>query len=363
METHVVIMAGGIGSRLWPVSVPELPKQFIDLLGVGKSLLQMTVERFLPVCNLKNIWIVTSDRYVDLVRKQIPGLPDGHILAEPEPRSTAPCIAYACWKINREDPEANIIVTPADAVVLNEQKFSNVIRKALNFTAKNDCIVTIGIEPTRPETGYGYIHAEEYNLEEIVKVRSFEEKPDLFRAKSYLAAGNYFWNAGIFVWNVKTIVAQLKQHAPGIAAIMDRIAESFGTEEETITLQKLFPTCEKISIDYAVMEKADCIYVIASDFGWSDLGTFTSIKDFIPSSDKISASGQEAVESECSENKVIGRDVRLYRCEGCLIHAGDAKTVIVQGLSNYIVAVKNGNVLVCSLGDEQHIKEYSQKKP
>ena len=232
METHVVIMAGGIGSRLWPVSVPELPKQFIDLLGVGKSLLQMTVERFLPVCNLKNIWIVTSDRYVDLVRKQIPGLPDGHILAEPEPRSTAPCIAYACWKINREDPEANIIVTPADAVVLNEQKFSNVIRKALNFTAKNDCIVTIGIEPTRPETGYGYIHAEEYSLEEIVKVRSFEEKPDLFRAKSYLSAGNYFWNAGIFVWNVKTIVAQLKQHAPGIAAIMDRIAESFGTKEE-----------------------------------------------------------------------------------------------------------------------------------
>lgn len=359
METHVVIMAGGIGSRLWPVSVPELPKQFIDLLGVGKSLLQMTVERFQPVCNLKNFWIVTSDRYVDLVKKQIPGLPAEHILAEPVPRSTAPCIAYACWKINKVSPDANIIVTPADAVILNEQKFSNVVRKALNFTAQSDNIVTVGIKPLRPETGYGYIFAEENKPETIVKVREFKEKPDLATAQSYLDAGSYFWNAGIFIWNVRTIVAQLQEHAPSIAGLMDKIAESFGTEDETPTLHRLFPTFEKISIDYAVMEKSAHIYVIACDLGWSDLGSYSSIKESI----SPSREGCCPKPSEKPDNKVIGRDVRLFDCEGCLVHAEDAKTVIVQGLRDYIVVVKNGNVLVCSLGDEQHIKEYSQKQP
>lgn len=363
METHVVIMAGGIGSRLWPVSVSELPKQFIDLLGVGKSLLQMTVQRFLPVCNLKNFWVVTSDRYVDLVKKQIPGLPADHILAEPVPRSTAPCIAYACWKINRVCPEANIVATPADAVVLNEQKFSNLVRKALNFTAVGTNIVTVGIKPLRPQTGYGYIFAAENKPEEIVKVREFKEKPDLKTAKSYLEDGHYFWNAGMFIWNVRTILKELRAHAPGIAGIMDEIAESFGTDQEVPTLRKLFPTCEKISIDYAVMEKSDNIFVIAADLGWSDLGSYSSIKEFISVPDEPLAGAPVRKVPEESRNKAIGRDVRLFDCQGCLVHAEDAQTVIVQGLRDYIVAVKNGRVLVCSLSDEQRIKDYSQSKP
>lgn len=358
METHVVIMAGGIGSRLWPLSTAEKPKQFIDLLGIGKTLLQMTVERYLPVCSLENFWIVTSGRYVGIVREQLPGIPDRQILAEPEPRNTAPCIAYACWRIQRDHPEANIVVTPADALVINVEKFSNVLRKALNFTQAHESIVTVGIKPSRPETGYGYICAEEDRPEEVVKVRAFKEKPDLITAKSYLAAGNYFWNAGIFIWNVRTIIAQMREHAPSIAAVMDRIAPSFGTSDEEETLRRFFPTCEKISIDYAVMEKSDRIHVIACELGWSDLGSYTSIKEHIPAADDDPVPDAGSEEAEICGNKIIGRDVRLFGCEGCLIHADDAKTVMVQGLTDYIVAVKDGNVLVCSLGKEQNIKEY-----
>ena len=214
MNTHVVIMAGGIGSRLWPVSTPEMPKQFIDLLGVGKSLIQLTVERFLPVCNHSGIWVVTSEKYVDTVRKQLPRIPEDQILAEPVPRNTAPCIAYACWKIMQKDPDANIVVTPSDALVLKTGKFADSIRKALNFTESSDSIVTIGIHPDRPETGYGYICSTSTEEDKIVKVSEFKEKPDKATAEKYLAAGNYFWNAGIFVWSVKTIVKELRKFAP-----------------------------------------------------------------------------------------------------------------------------------------------------
>ena len=227
MDTHVVIMAGGIGSRLWPVSTPQMPKQFIDLLGIGKTLIQMTMERFLPVCNIQNFWVVTSKGYVDTVKQQLPDIPENHILAEPEPRNTAPCIAYACWKIHAVNPDANIVVTPADALVINVQKFAAAVRKALNFTDGSNRIVTVGIEPSRPDTGYGYVCAEEKKLDEIVKVREFKEKPDLLTAEKYYKAGNYFWNAGIFIWNARTISSQMKTHAPQIAGIMDRIAASF----------------------------------------------------------------------------------------------------------------------------------------
>ncbi len=359
METHVVIMAGGIGSRLWPVSTPEKPKQFIDLLGIGKTLIQLTVDRFTPVCDLKNFWVVTSERYVPVVREQLPDIPAGQILAEPEPRNTAPCIAYACWKISAGHPDANIVVTPADALIINEQKLSNIIRKALNFTAEGGRIVTVGIEPSRPETGYGYIFAEEKRSDEIVKVREFKEKPDLATAREYLAAGTYFWNAGIFVWNARTIIAQMRVHAPGIAGVMDRIAASFGTEGEGAAVRELFPTCEKISIDYAVMEKSDEIYVIPCDLGWSDLGSFSSIKEHVP----VSADCHVPESEVCrAADKVIGGDVRLFDCKGCIVHAEDAGTVVVKGLENYIVAVKGGNVLVCPLADEQKIKEYSASK-
>lgn len=338
-------MAGGIGSRLWPASTPAMPKQFIDLLGVGKSLIQLTVERFLPLCSESNFWVVTSEKYVATVREQLSFIPSEQILAEPEARNTAPCIAYACWKIAKKHPDANVVVTPADALVLHTALFTDMIGKALERSAMSSDIVTVGIKPTRPDTGYGYICAESVETGSLVKVREFEEKPYLETAKEYLSAGNYFWNAGIFVWNAHTISSQLRLHAPQIAGIMDRLAPSFYTPDEPAALKKLFPQCEKISIDYAVMEKSEDIYVIAGDLGWSDLGGWSSV-------------GQH-LELDAEGNGKVGTDVRLYGCKGCTVYAGEAKRVVVQGLENYIVAAKDGNILVCAKAEEQHIREYS----
>lgn len=341
-------MAGGIGSRLWPISTVSVPKQFIDVLGVGKTMIQLTAERFSSLCPMENIWVVTGEKYVDTVRKQLPGLPEDNILAEPEPRNTAPCIAYACWKIAQRCPDANIVVTPSDALVLKTDKFSGIIRKAVDAVGASDAIVTVGIKPTRPETGYGYICACAAEEDVVTEVSSFKEKPDLETAERYLAAGNYFWNAGIFVWNVRTVVAALREHAPQIAGIMDRIAPSFYTENEQAALRELFPQCDKISIDYAVMEKSSNISVIASDLGWSDLGTWCSVG--------------EHLEADALGNKAVGPDVRLFGCRNVIVHAADAKRVVVQGLDDYIVAEKDGSILVCSLGHEQDIKEYSADK-
>ena len=348
-HTNIVIMAGGIGSRLWPVSTPEMPKQFIDLLGVGKSLLQLTVERFRSVAGIAGMWVVTSENYVDIVRKQLPEMPADHILAEPVPRNTAPCIAYACWRIMREDPEANIVVTPSDAIVLKTELFSEIISKALEFTASSSSIVTVGIHPDRPETGYGYICSSSKEECNIVKVNEFREKPDRETAERYLAAGNYFWNAGIFVWSVSTIVDQMRRHAPQIAGMMDKIARTFGTEEEKAALSEFFPQCDKISIDYAVMEKSDSIYVISADLGWSDLGSWTSAGSHI-------AEGTDG-------NRVVGKDVRLIDSEGCIVHAEDCKKVVVKGLKDYVVACRGGNLLVCPAADEQKIKDYAADVP
>lgn len=348
-HTNIVIMAGGIGSRLWPVSTPEMPKQFIDLLGVGKSLLQLTVERFRSVAGIAGMWVVTSENYVDIVRKQLPEMPADHILAEPVPRNTAPCIAYACWRIMREDPEANIVVTPSDAIVLKTELFSEIISKALEFTASTSSIVTVGIHPDRPETGYGYICSSSKEECNVVKVNEFREKPDRETAERYLAAGNYFWNAGIFVWSVSTIVDQMRRHAPQIAGMMDKIAGTFGTEEEKAALAEFFPQCDKISIDYAVMEKSDSIYVISADLGWSDLGSWTSAGSHI-------AEGPDG-------NRVVGNDVRLIDSEGCIVHAEECKKVVVKGLKDYVVACRGGNLLVCPAADEQKIKDYAADAP
>jgi len=345
MKNHVVIMAGGIGSRLWPLSTPETPKQFIDILGVGKSLIQLTVERFLPVCDPDRFWVVTSEKYVDIVREQLPAIPEDQILAEPEARNTAPCIAYASWKIAQKDPEANIVVTPADALVLKTSEFAATIAQALAFTEGSNAIVTVGIAPTRPETGYGYIHATEAVKGQVVKVSEFKEKPNLATAESYLADGHYFWNAGIFVWNVNTIVAELRAHAPQIAGVMDRLAPSFYTDGEAAALKALFPTCDKISIDYAVMEKSKNIHVIAEDLGWSDLGSWGSIKTHIA--------------PDADGNAVIGGDVRLFGCKDCFVHTAGEKTVVVEGLEGYIVAESADRLLVCRLSQEQRIKEFS----
>ena len=347
MDTQIVIMAGGIGSRLWPASTPRMPKQFIDLLGVGKTLIQLTVDRFLPVCPIENFWVVTSARYVDIVREQLPGIPADQILAEPEPRNTAPCIAYACRKIAVRHPRANIIVTPADALVLKTDIFADTIRAALAFTDGSDAIVTIGIRPTRPETGYGYIHAEQARIGAIVKVSEFKEKPDLVTAKAYLEDGSYFWNAGIFVWNVQKISKELSVNAPGIWEMMDRIAPSFYTDGEPAALAEWFPLCEKISIDYAVMEKSRSIYVIAEDLGWSDLGSWGSIMTHL--------------QADSEGNAVVGEDVRLFECKDCLVHVPGEKTVVIQGLEGYVVVEADRRLLVCRLSEEQRIKEFSQK--
>jgi len=276
-HNHVVIMAGGVGSRLYPISTPEHPKQFLDLLDCGKTLIQLTYDRFLRTDADAQFWVVTSANYIHFIREQLPGIPEDHILAEPEARNTAPCIAYACWKIRRKDPQANIVVTPADAYVPDCDAFAATMRTALDFTATRPAIVCVGINPTYPHTGYGYIHAPGAT-DGVVKVASFKEKPSLEVAQAYLDEGGYFWNAGIFVWNVATIEAELRRYAPQICGVMDELAPSLFTPAEPAELARLFPTCEKISIDYAVMEKSDDVHMIPGHWMWSDLGSFEAIE-------------------------------------------------------------------------------------
>ena len=340
-------MAGGVGSRFWPLSTPEYPKQFIDILGCGRTLIQLTVDRFNGICPIENFWVVTNAKYVDIVKEQIPGIPANHILAEPEARNTAPCIAWACWKIKAEDENANIVVTPSDAVVMNPEEFRRVIKNALAFTEEKDAIVTIGIKPSRPETGYGYVQFAEQVKGEIHKVEVFKEKPNLETAKEYLADGHYLWNAGIFVWNVNTITNSITKYNSQIAGLMNRIAKSFGSSEEENVVEGLFPLCEKISIDYAVMEPAskdEMVYTHPADFGWSDLGNWASLHD--------------KLQKDIHGNGVIG-NVKLYECNNCVVHAEDVKKVVLQGLDGYIFSEKNGQILLCRREEEQRIRDFS----
>ena len=346
MQNHVVIMAGGVGSRFWPMSTPEYPKQFVDVLGTGKTMIQMTVERFAPLCPMSNFWVVTSEPYVAMVREQLPEIPVENIIAEPCARNTAPCIAYACWKIRMSDPYANIVVTPADAMVQDVNEFRKVIGHALDFTAAGCRIVTVGITPTRPETGYGYIKEGEHVVDGIHKVQSFREKPSLEVAQSYLDEGGYLWNAGIFVWKAQTITDAIRTHAPSLAALMDQMAQSFYSEEEHDAVARLFPTCEKISIDYAVMEKADNIYTIPADFGWSDLGTWGSLWTL-----------KEKTEEG---NAIVGEDVRMIDSKDCIVHAPGSKSVVLQGLEDSIVVERDGRLLICKLSEEQRIKDFKK---
>ncbi len=343
MNNHIVIMAGGIGSRFWPLSTPEYPKQFIDILGCGRTLIQLTADRFEGLCPKENFWVVTNAAYVDIVRRQLPDMPESHILAEPAARNTAPCIAWACWRIRQEDPTANVVVTPADAVVMNPVEFRRVIGNALAFTEKSDAIVTIGIKPSRPETGYGYVECGARCAEfgEICTVKAFKEKPQREVAEQYLQAGNYLWNAGIFVWNVDTITSAIHAYKPNIAADMERM-------KSEADVQEVFPQCEKISIDYAVMEPAAAdgkVYTHPADFGWSDLGNWASLHD--------------KLQKDSANNGAVG-NVRLYECRDCVVHAEDAEKVVLQGLEGYIVSAKGGRLLVCKRSEEQRIKEFSQ---
>ena len=339
-------MAGGVGSRLWPVSTPSYPKQFIDLLGTGRTMIQMTVDRFLPLAPMENFWVVTSKAYADIVRRQLPEIPEGHILSEPVGRNTAPCIAYACRKVAKAAPDANVIVTPSDALVADTAKFSEMLKIAVGAVSEGGKIVTIGIKPTRPETGYGYICAGNDLQGTLVKVSAFKEKPDLATAKRYLAEGNYYWNAGIFVWNVATINAQLRRYAPGVAEVIDAVEPYLFTDKEDEALSENFPRCEKISIDYAVMEKSPDIYVVAGNPCWSDLGTWEALKEHIP--------------ADAAGNSAVGtRDIRLFDCKDCIVHVSGEGSVVIQGLEGYIVSRQGDNLLVCRLDHEQSIRDYS----
>ncbi|MGP1625902.1 mannose-1-phosphate guanylyltransferase [Prevotella koreensis] len=347
-KNHLVIMAGGIGSRFWPMSTDECPKQFIDVLGVGRSLLQLTMDRFSGVVDAENIWVVTNGRYADMVKEQLPDIPSNHVLCEPCRRNTAPCIAYVSWRIKSQDPKANIVVTPSDHVVTNVEEFRRVIKHCLNFTEDNDAIVTLGMKPTRPETGYGYIQADlsqsSVRNKEIFRVDSFKEKPDLSRAKEYIKDKSYFWNAGIFIWNVTTIVNAFRIFQPTLSKIFEGMQDVFGTDKEQEIIDKRYPECQNISVDYAIMEKVEEIFVCPSDFGWSDLGTWGALL--------------MQTKRDLYGNSVIGENVQLYETKNCIVHTLQNKKVVIQGLDGYIVAEQDGKLLICKLSEEQRIKDF-----
>ena len=349
-NTHLVIMAGGVGSRFWPMSTPDYPKQFIDVLGCGRTLLQLTMDRFEGICPPENIWVVTSDKYADEVKRQLPELDDDHILREPCRRNTAPCIAYVSWKIKSRDPHANMVVTPSDHVVMNVKEFQRVVNSALKFKNKSDAILTLGITPNRPETGYGYIEADlsypSINNKEIYRVDSFKEKPNLATAERYLKKNSFFWNSGIFIWNVNTVVNALRVYQPSISKVFERMLPYYFTDKEQEMINEQFPTCESISIDYAIMEKADEIFVFPASFGWSDLGTWGSLHN--------------NTQHDAHNNSLIGENIHMYESRNCIVHTTQEKKVVVQGLDGYIVAEKDNTLLICRLTEEQRIKEFSE---
>ena len=348
-NNHLVIMAGGVGSRFWPMSTTEKPKQFIDVLGVGKTLIQLTVERFGDLVAQENIWVVTNQKYAPIVEEQLPNIPKANILCEPCRRNTAPCIAYVSWRIKSNDPKANIVVTPSDHIVMDITEFQRVIKDCMRFTSETDAIVTLGMKPNRPETGYGYIQADlstsSLRNKEIYRVDSFREKPDLKTAMEYIKKNYYFWNAGIFIWNVNTIVNAFRIYEPAMAKIFESMQSVYGTDKEQAFINERFPECENISVDYAIMEKAEEIFVCPADFGWSDLGTWGSLH------------GQS--KKDLYGNATIGQNISLIESHNCIVHTTQEKKVVIQGLDGYIIAEKDDTLLICKLSEEQRIKQFS----
>ena len=342
-------MAGGVGSRFWPMSTTDRPKQVIDVLGTGRTLLQLTLDRFTGIVDPENVWIVTNMKYADIVHEQLPEVPRTNILCEPCRRNTAPCIAYVSWRIKKKDPKANIVVTPSDHIVMDTMEFKRVIAQCMKFTGETDAVLTLGMKPSRPETGYGYIQADlSYSSprnKEIYRVDSFREKPDLETALRYIKNKSYFWNAGIFIWNVNTIVNAFRVYQPAMSKIFDDMMDVYGTEHEQEEIDRRFPECESISVDYAIMEKAEEIFVCPADFGWSDLGTWGSLL--------------MQTKHDMYGNSIIGDNISVYDTSNCIIHAMNEKRVVVQGLDGYIVAEEDGRLLICQLAEEQRIKQFS----
>jgi len=345
-NNYCVIMAGGIGARFWPMSTSTHPKQFIDILGTGETLIQQTYNRFLEVCPSENIYVVTSEEYRDLVKEQLPALSDSQILGEPSRRNTAPCIAYANHKIFKKNPEARIVVAPSDHIILKQDVFTKVINEALDTVGENDWLMTIGIKPNRPDTGYGYIQYNDesniHKISDINKVKTFTEKPNLELAKTFVESGDFLWNAGIFIWSLKSINKSFEEYLPEVNQLFVSGADVYDTENEKAFIDKTYSICPNISIDYGVMEKAQNVYVYAADLGWSDLGTWGSLF-------AINEKNED-------NNAIIGDNVMTYNTSNCIINVPNDKLVVVQGLDDYIVASQDDSILICKKENEQMIR-------
>ena len=347
-NNYCVIMAGGVGSRFWPMSRTSHPKQFIDILGVGETLIQQTFKRFESVCPSENIFIVTNEIYRDLVKLQLPSINEEQIICEPARRNTAPCIAYANYKIHQINPDANIIVAPSDHIILKEDNFVEVINTALEATSKNDWLLTLGIRPSRPDTGYGYIQFEEneiYDIDQrIKKVKTFTEKPALEMAESFIQSGDFLWNAGIFVWSLKSIMKAFEKFLPEVDNIFKEGVKYYYTKNEANFIESAYTMCKNISIDYGIMEKANNVYVLSSEFGWSDLGTWGSLYETRLKDEK--------------GNTIVGKNVMVYDTKKCIINMPKDKLAVIQGLEDYIVIEDNNILLICKKSEEQQIRQF-----
>lgn len=345
-NNYLVILAGGAGSRFWPISSEELPKQFLDILGCGRTLIQLTLERFNGLIPKENVWVVTAEKYREIVMEQLPEIPSGNILCEPCRRNTAPCICYVSWKIKKPNTKANIVVSPSDHLVVDIQAFQSAIDDSLSFAAETDAVVTLGIKPTRPETGYGYIKADltysSSRKHNIFRVDEFKEKPTLEIAKEYIQSPNYLWNSGIFIWNVNTIINAFRVYEPEVSSIFEGLMPYYGTDKEQNKIDESYPQCKNISVDYAILEKAEEIFVFPASFSWSDLGTWNSLR--------------EQSDMDKYGNVCIGDNIKLYDTYNTIVHTCNKKEVIVEGLDGYVVAEKEGKLLVCRLSEEQRIK-------
>ncbi len=344
-NNYALIMAGGIGSRFWPISRTSYPKQFIDILGTGKTLIQQTYERFLKIVPKENIFILTNDNYIHLVKKQLENIDDAQIIGEPIMRNTAPCIAYGSHKIRKINPNASIVVAPSDHLIMDNDEFIRCINVALDAASKNSCLITLGIKPSRPDTGYGYIQYNTLKIEEnFFKVKTFTEKPSLEIAKTFVQSGDFLWNAGIFVWSAENIIKSFEKYLPEMNDIFLEGTEIYNTDKEKEFIQSAFTQCTNISIDYGIMEKADNVYVLPSEFGWSDLGTWDSVY-------------------ELSEKDYVGNAVRpaerviMYDSSNCMVNVPIGKLVVLQGLHDYIVVEDNNTLLICPRDQEQEIKQ------
>lgn len=342
---YVAIMAGGIGSRFWPKSRTAYPKQFLDVLNTGKTLIQWTFERYAKFIPVENIFIVTSEEYVDIVSTQLPLIPTANILAEPSKKNTAPCIAYISFKLAQKDPEASLIVAPSDHLILEETNFQKIVEHALDFVSNIKALVTLGIKPSHPNTGYGYIQFEGLEVAKgVFKVKTFTEKPSLEIAKTFIDSGDFLWNAGIFAWKISTILVAFEKLQPEMYELFENEKQNLNTDKEKQAIQKIYPQCTNISIDIAIMEKADNVYVIPAEFGWSDLGTWNSAYD--------------NMEKDYLGNAVASDNVVVIDATKCMINAPKDKLVVVQGLDDFIVVDTKDVLLICSKEKEQSIKEY-----